>query len=976
MDNKGSNKNSNNDKNGITILIFVLAALMVLFVVSLISNSISKMTNKEISYSEFKAMVEKGDVDRVEFSSGRILIYPEVGEGNTPLVNYNTVELNDDELLPFLEKNDVDVKGIPASTTTAIIYNILSIAIPLVILWIAMGFIMRRMGGGGGVMGVGKSNAKVYVEKQTGVTFKDVAGQGEAKESLQEVVDFLHNPRKYTEIGAKLPKGALLVGPPGTGKTLLAKAVAGEAKVPFFSLAGSDFVEMFVGVGASRVRDLFKEAQKHAPCIIFIDEIDAIGKSRDSRLGGNDEREQTLNQLLAEMDGFDTSKGILILAATNRPEVLDKALLRPGRFDRRIIVDKPDLKGRKDTLNVHSKNVLMDESVDLDEIALATSGAVGSDLANMINEAAINAVKNGRRHVNQADLFESVEVVVAGKEKKDRIMGPKEKRMVAYHEVGHALVTALQKDAEPVQKITIVPRTMGALGYTMQVPEEEKFLMTKNELITHLITYMGGRAAEEIVFESVTTGASNDIEQATKIARAMVTQYGMSEKFGLMGLVTVESQYLDGRASLNCGEETAAQIDKEVMKILQESYAKAKALLEENRDALDEISEQLYQNETITGKEFMKIFRKLNGIPEPTEDEKEKESHIKKKAKPEWKVGKPDKPKELPPNLSKGQMGSKPVAAEAAKNLNFVPMNPETDAEKAMLEKNLQPKELRYKPMPEFKPSIEVRDISESSPITPPDSEVTDSESSVKSQLSEQIEPSMDVVQNVVLTPAEKLDDSFIVDTLGEPTLIETLDSFTPQEDKAESSKKMPEKVLPQKNLEKPPVKLMLKKESEKPPVKLMSKKEPEKPPVKLMPKKESEKPPVKLMPKKEPVKLMPKKESEKPPVKLMENKEPEKPPMKLMENKEPEKPPVKLKANKEPKKAMEKVKPKKESDRPQRVFVKENSEKVKLLEKENSRKEGTDRFKLDSEMKKPLSAIEMLRNLKDPAAEEDMRSE
>ena len=468
-------------------------------------------------------------------------------------------------------------------------------------------------------MGVGKTTAKVYVEKSTGVTFKDVAGQEEAKESLQEVVDFLHNPRKYTDIGAKLPKGALLVGPPGTGKTLLAKAVAGEAKVPFFSLAGSDFVEMFVGVGASRVRDLFKEAQKQAPCIIFIDEIDAIGKSRDTRYGGNDEREQTLNQLLAEMDGFDTSKGLLILAATNRPEVLDKALLRPGRFDRRIIVDKPDLKGRVETLKVHAKNVLLDDSVDLDAIALATSGAVGSDLANMINEAAINAVKHGRKYVNQGDLFESVEVVIAGKEKKDRIMGPKEKKMVAYHEVGHALVTALQKDAEPVQKITIVPRTMGALGYTMQVPEEEKFLMTKNELIAHLVTYMGGRAAEEIVFDSVTTGASNDIEQATKMARAMVTQYGMSDKFGLMGLVTIENQYLDGRASLNCGEETAAQIDQEVMRILKESYDEAVRLLQENRSILDKISEYLYEHETITGKEFMKIFRELKGLPEPEE---------------------------------------------------------------------------------------------------------------------------------------------------------------------------------------------------------------------------------------------------------------------------------------------------------------------------------------------------------------------
>ena len=479
---------------------------------------------------------------------------------------------------------------------------------------------MRKMGNGMG-MGVGKNTAKVYVEKKTGVTFKDVAGQDEAKESLQEVVDFLHNPQKYTDIGAKLPKGALLVGPPGTGKTLLAKAVAGEANVPFFSLAGSDFVEMFVGVGASRVRDLFKEAQKQAPCIIFIDEIDAIGKSRDTRYGsGNDEREQTLNQLLAEMDGFDTSKGLLILAATNRPEVLDKALLRPGRFDRRIIVEKPDLKGRVETLKVHSKDVLMDETVDLDAIALATSGAVGSDLANMINEAAINAVKNGRKYVNQSDLFESVEVVIAGKEKKDRILGEEEKRVVAYHEVGHALTTALQKNAEPVQKITIVPRTMGALGYVMQAPEEEKYLMTEEELKARLVTFMAGRAAEEIVFHSITTGASNDIEKATQIA-AMVTQYGMSKKFGLISLESVENRYLDGRPVLNCGDHTAAEIDQEVQVLLKESYETARRLLEENRDVLDKIAEHLFEHETITGKEFMKIYRELKGIPQPPEEE-------------------------------------------------------------------------------------------------------------------------------------------------------------------------------------------------------------------------------------------------------------------------------------------------------------------------------------------------------------------
>ena len=629
MDNKGSNnQNRNNKNNGMTLLIFVIVALVGLFVASMISSVLSRMTNQKITYTQFKEMVQEGNVAKVEFESGLINITPKTASGQMSIITYYAVQLDDEGLLPFLDEYGVDYEGIRTSATTSFIYNILSFVIPIAICWILLAFVMRRMGGGGGVMGVGKSNAKVYVERQTGVTFKDVAGQDEAKESLQEVVDFLHNPKKYMEIGAKLPKGALLVGPPGTGKTLLAKAVAGEAKVPFFSLAGSDFVEMFVGVGASRVRDLFKDAQKNAPCIIFIDEIDAIGKSRDARYGGNDEREQTLNQLLAEMDGFDTSKGILILAATNRPDVLDKALLRPGRFDRRIIVDKPDLKGRKETLRVHSKNVLMDDSVDLDAIALATSGAVGSDLANMINEAAINAVKNGRKYVNQADLFESVEVVIAGKEKKDRIMGPKEKKLVAYHEVGHALVTALQKDSEPVQKITIIPRTKGALGYTMQVPEEEKFLMTRNELVAHLVTYMGGRAAEEIVFDSVTTGASNDIEQATKIARAMVTQYGMSEKFGLMGLVTVESQYLDGRASLNCGEETAAQIDKEVMQILQESYAKAKELLLGNRSILDEIAEYLYEHETITGKEFMEIFRRLKGIPEDEAVEPEKESHI------------------------------------------------------------------------------------------------------------------------------------------------------------------------------------------------------------------------------------------------------------------------------------------------------------------------------------------------------------
>lgn len=634
MENKGSNNNNNgrkngggNNKNGMTIMVFILAALLVLFLTSLLNSCARNAANKEVSYSEFINMVESDKVEEVKFTSNRIKILPK-SENKLYRITYYTAELKDESLLPLLKKHNVKFGGTVEDMASAILWNMVSFVLPLVLAWVILYFLIFRKIGGGGVMGVGKTTAKVYVEKSTGVTFKDVAGQDEAKESLQEVVDFLHNPKKYTDIGAKLPKGALLVGPPGTGKTLLAKAVAGEANVPFFSLAGSDFVEMFVGVGASRVRDLFKEAQKQAPCIIFIDEIDAIGKSRDTRYGGNDEREQTLNQLLAEMDGFDTSKGLLILAATNRPEVLDKALLRPGRFDRRIIVDKPDLKGRVETLKVHAKNVLMDDSVDLDAIALATSGAVGSDLANMINEAAINAVKHGRKHVNQGDLFESVEVVIAGKEKKDRIMGPKEKKMVAYHEVGHALVTALQKDTEPVQKITIVPRTMGALGYTMQVPEEEKYLMTKNELVARLITYMGGRAAEEIVFDSVTTGASNDIEQATKMARAMVTQYGMSERFGLMGLVTIEDKYLEGRASLNCGEETAAQIDQEVMKILKDSYDEAVRLLQENRDILNEISEYLYEHETITGKEFMKIFRQLKGIPDETPENTETEEMI------------------------------------------------------------------------------------------------------------------------------------------------------------------------------------------------------------------------------------------------------------------------------------------------------------------------------------------------------------
>ena len=625
MDNQQGPNNNNgdkrNDKNGQMLLMLIVVTLVALFIMSLVTRLETSSMSKEISYTEFLNMINEDKVAAVEFASQQINITPKTEKGSISLTTYYTGYVNDSELLPLLKEKDIDIRATIPDNTSTWVYNILSFVIPLVLVWILLGFLMKRMGGGG-MMGVGKSNAKVYVEKSTGVTFKDVAGQDEAKESLQEVVDFLHNPGKYTQIGAKLPKGALLVGPPGTGKTLLAKAVAGEAGVPFFSLAGSDFVEMFVGVGASRVRDLFKEAQKQAPCIIFIDEIDAIGKSRDSRYGGgNDEREQTLNQLLAEMDGFDTSKGLLILAATNRPEVLDKALLRPGRFDRRIIVDKPDLKGRLETLKVHSKDVLMADDVDLDALALASAGLVGSDLANMINEAAINAVKKGRQFVTQADLFEAFEIVaVGGKEKKDRAMSDKEKKIVSYHEVGHAMVTALQKNTEPVQKITIVPRTMGALGYTLQTPEEEKFLQTKEELEAKIVTYMAGRAAEEIVFHSVTSGAANDIEQATKIARAMITQFGMSEKFGMMSLASVENQYLDGRAALNCGEQTASQIDQEVLQMINQSYEEAKRLLNENREVLDKIAEYLYEHETITGKEFMKIFRELKGIPEPGQE--------------------------------------------------------------------------------------------------------------------------------------------------------------------------------------------------------------------------------------------------------------------------------------------------------------------------------------------------------------------
>ena len=631
--NRSGGNGGRNNRGGQGIMAFILLTLVALFVYALISNSISHASTQEKSYSDFIKQLDKGNVKSVEFDSYEI-DYKLVDDGHKNYdITYYTGRVADDELVPTLKKaktsegKSIEIKAAIPDNTSTWIFNILSFIVPLILLWVLLAFVSKKMGGSMG-MGVGKSTAKVYVEKSTGVTFKDVAGQDEAKESLQEVVDFLHNPKRYTDIGAKLPKGALLVGPPGTGKTLLAKAVAGEAGVPFFSLAGSDFVEMFVGVGASRVRDLFKEAQKMAPCIIFIDEIDAIGKSRDSRYGGgNDEREQTLNQLLAEMDGFDTSKGLLILAATNRPEVLDKALLRPGRFDRRIIVDKPDLKGRLETLRVHSKDVKMDESVDLDALALATAGLVGSDLANMINEAAINAVKNGRQLVNQSDLFEAFELVaVGGKEKKDRVMSDKERKIVSYHEVGHALVSALQKNTEPVQKITIVPRTMGALGYTLQTPEEEKYLETKDELLAKITTYMAGRAAEVLVFNSVTSGAANDIENATKIARAMVTMYGMSDKFGMMCLATVQNQYLEGGAGLICGENTASQIDDEVLSIINSSYAEAMKLLDENREILDSISDYLYEKETITGKEFMKMFRDMKGLPDPDEEKDGEES--------------------------------------------------------------------------------------------------------------------------------------------------------------------------------------------------------------------------------------------------------------------------------------------------------------------------------------------------------------
>ena len=647
--NSGGDNNNRNPKNRQSILVVMILTMLVMLAMSFFQGL--GTSNSEISYNKFMEMLDNGEVSSVKIGSKQIEI---TAKSKSPMggeIIYYTGVVEDMDLQQKLQDAGVEYKAPIQSTAQALMLDIISFVLPVLLIWALFGLFMRKMGGGGGMMGVGKSKAKVYIEKETGVTFKDVAGQEEAKETLQEMVDFLHNPGRYTKIGAKLPKGALLVGPPGTGKTLLAKAIAGEAHVPFFSLSGSDFVEMFVGVGASRVRDLFEEAKKHAPCIVFIDEIDAIGKSRDSRYGGgNDEREQTLNQLLAEMDGFESNKAIIVLAATNRPEVLDQALLRPGRFDRRVIVDRPDLKGRVDILKVHAKNVKLDETVNLDEIALATSGAVGSDLANMINEAAILAVKNGRVAVSQKDLFEAVEVVLVGKEKKDRIMNKEERRIVSYHEVGHALVSALQKDAEPVQKITIVPRTMGALGYVMQVPEEEKFLNTKKEIDAMLVGLLAGRAAEEIVFDTVTTGASNDIEKATRIARAMVTQYGMSEKFGLMGLETRESEYLSGRTVMNCSDRTAADVDKEVMEILRRSYEEAKRLLSENREVMDKIAEYLIQKETITGKEFMKIFREVKGIPEPEEEKKEEPKVEEVKAeepKPEEPKPEEAKPEEV-----------------------------------------------------------------------------------------------------------------------------------------------------------------------------------------------------------------------------------------------------------------------------------------------------------------------------------------
>ena len=634
----GNNGGPGKDPRKQNVIMFVIAALISLLLVSSFVSLITGGSEKELTYNEFIGMVEEGKVESVVIGSDRIYIEPKAEQemqspllylyGMNPSVTYYTGRIESgDTLTARLLKYNVEVKGQVANGTSTVISFLLSYVFPFLLMWVLLSFLFRKMSKGGGPMGVGKSNAKVYVQRETGITFKDVAGEDEAKESLQEGVDFLHNPGKYAKIGAKLPKGALLVGPPGTGKTLLAKAVAGEAKVPFFSLSGSDFIELYVGVGASRVRDLFKEATKNAPCIIFIDEIDAIGRSRDNKYGGgNEEREQTLNQLLSEMDGFDTSKGILVLGATNRPEILDKALLRPGRFDRRIIVDKPDLKGRVEILKVHAKDVHLDESVDLDAIALATSGAVGADLANMINEAAINAVQHGREYVTQKDLFDAVEQVLVGKEKKDRIMSKEERKIVSYHEVGHALISALQKNSEPVQKITIVPRTMGALGYVMHVPEEEKYLQTQAELHDRLVSLLGGRAAEEVVFGNVTTGAANDIEQATNIVTNMITRFGMSKRFGLMGLATVESEYLGGGARLTCSDRTAADVDTEIMETLKQCYEEAKEMLSGNREVMDKLAAHLIEKETISGKEFMKIYREAKGIPEPEEKSEKAES--------------------------------------------------------------------------------------------------------------------------------------------------------------------------------------------------------------------------------------------------------------------------------------------------------------------------------------------------------------
>ncbi len=631
MENNNSQENGNNNKLPKNqFMVMLIAAVITLVTVTMMKNVMTTAQRKEVSYDQFVTEVTQGDISAVTITNTEIKVMYEAEADKNPLVEYYVVRLEGDySLVDRLVEHGVTVNR-ERQDSSMLLESILSFAIPFIFIVIFMNFMMKRMGGG--IMGVGKSTAKMYMQKETGVTFADVAGEDEAKESLVELVDFLQNPGKYTHIGAKLPKGALLVGPPGTGKTLLAKAVAGEAKVPFYFLSGSDFMEMYVGVGASRVRDLFKQAQQTSPCIIFIDEIDSIGRSRSNFGGGGEsEQQQTLNQLLSEMDGIDSSKGLLILGATNRPEVLDPALLRPGRFDRRIIVDKPDLKGRVDILKVHAKNVALDETVDLEAIALATSGAAGSDLANMINEAAILAVKHQRSAVSQKDLYEAVEVVLVGKEKKDRVLSKEERRIVSYHEVGHALVSALQKHSEPVQKITIVPRTMGALGYVMHVPEEEKYLNSKKEIEAMLVGYLAGRAAEELVFDTVTTGAANDIEKATKLARAMVTQYGMSEKFGLMGLSTQQDQYLTGRTVMNCGDATAADVDNEVMRILKESYEEAKRLLGENRDVMDEIAEFLIERETITGKEFMGIFRRCKGIPEPEEGSDESEKSSEKK---------------------------------------------------------------------------------------------------------------------------------------------------------------------------------------------------------------------------------------------------------------------------------------------------------------------------------------------------------